>query len=230
MLLGSIFAVAYGDPRAVAKSKPMHVELLACLALHPQGVSVTRLAEDFHARRERIRNLASNVRRWLGTDQRTGDLYFPHAAPATDSGGTRYRVRGVLVDTDLFDRLNARAGRREAAGFEATDDLVAALCLVRGAPLSDPRDKGWSWLFDRERTDQIVNAAVARTAHTVANRALEAEDYDRAHWAVRVGNWAAPDDEVIRDDLLMTECVRRALNRERLLGDYLAISRGSRYS
>ncbi|UMG92261.1 hypothetical protein [Nocardioides sp. TF02-7] len=106
MLLGPVAARTTGDTKATAHRRPFYVELLAFLALHPQGVTAHDVADAFGIRPERVRVDMSQLRRWLGTNPRTGEPYLPKAAPGGDPDApARYKVDGVLCDLDLFRRL-----------------------------------------------------------------------------------------------------------------------------
>lgn len=110
-LLGPVRATAHGNPTAVARRKPHYVELLAYLALHPEGVSSQQVAEAFSISKDRVRIDIGVVRKWLGDNPRTGHPYLPPASQtrATGEAGVwTYQVDDVLVDADLFRRLRAR--------------------------------------------------------------------------------------------------------------------------
>jgi len=104
---------------AIAKRKPYFVELLAYLALHPEGTTGSAVADAFSIGSSRARTDLGHMREWLGTNPRTGRLHLPAAAaPRTyeQTGVKTYQVEDVLVDVDLFRRLRARG---EARGAEA---------------------------------------------------------------------------------------------------------------
>ncbi|MFJ3408297.1 LysM peptidoglycan-binding domain-containing protein [Promicromonospora sp. NPDC090134] len=219
MLLGPVTATAYGRiTEPTARLKALHVETLAYLALHPRGVTSAELAEDFGIVKGRARSLVTGVRAWLGTDPATGRLYVPDAtesAAFAASGTPGYQVEGLLVDIDLFQRLQARARARGADGI---DDLVTALKIVRGRPFSQTRSKGWTWLFEGDRIDHTMTAAIGDVAHLVHTRAMAEENIDLARWAAQVGKQANPDDETSRlDDITIQYVTGHAeLARKRL--------------
>ena len=64
---------------AVTKRKPYFVELLAFLALHPEGVTGSAVADAFSISGSRARTDVGHVRKWLGTNPRTGRLHLPAA-------------------------------------------------------------------------------------------------------------------------------------------------------
>ena len=86
-----------------------------------------------------------------------------------------YRLDGLLCDVDLFRRLRARG---EARGADGLPDLVAALDLVSGTPLSRLRPFGYGWLPAGD--ELLYQGAVAEVAHLVATHALAAGDDSEA--------------------------------------------------
>ena len=200
-LLGSVRATAHGNPAAVARRKPHYVELLAYLALHPEGVSSRQVAEAFSMSKDRVRIDMGVVRKWLGENPRTGHPYLPPAAQtraADEAGVWTYQVDDVLVDADLFRRLRARGQSRGDGGQE---DFDTALQLVEGPPFSDLRETGWSWLLDSEsRDDEILACAIVDVAHEVVESAIVAKNLVRAEQAVRTARLASPYDEIARVD------------------------------
>ncbi|MDR7381234.1 LysM peptidoglycan-binding domain-containing protein [Promicromonospora iranensis] len=219
MLLGPVTATAYGRiTEHTARLKALHVETLAYLALHPRGATPAELAEDFAIAEGRGRSLVTGVRAWLGTDPATGRPYVPGAnktAAFATSGTPAYQVEGLLVDIDLFQRLQARARARGADGI---DDLVTALKIVRGRPFDKTRTKGWTWLFEGDRIDHTMTAAIGDVAHLVYTRAMAEDDIELARWAAQVGKQANPDDETARlDDITIQYVTGHAeLARKRL--------------
>jgi nucleoid-associated protein YgaU len=201
MLLGPVTATAYGKiTEPTARLKALHVETLAYLALHPRGVTPAELAEDFAIAEGRGRSLVTGVRAWLGTDPTTGRPYVPGATKTSAfaaSGTPAYQVEGLLVDIDLFQRLQARARTRGADGI---DDLTTALKIVRGRPFDKTRAKGWTWLFEGDRIDHTMTAVIGDVAHLVHTRAMAEDDIELARWAAQVGKQANPDDETSRLD------------------------------
>lgn len=201
-LLGPVRAQASGDPKAVSRRKPHYVELLAFLALRPEGVTTKQIAEAFSMVKDRVRVDITMLRKWLGHNERTGQPHLPTAAQsraASEAGVWTYQVDDVLVDADLFRRLRARG---QVRGAEGQDDFDTALSLVEGAPFSDLRESGWSWLLDSDsRDDEILACAIVDIAHDVVTAALSHEDLDRALRAVEIARTAAPYDEVARVDL-----------------------------
>src|SRR3546814_625956 len=159
-LLGPVRATAHGNPAAVARRKPHYVELLAYLALHPEGVASQQVAEAFSMSKDRVCIDIGVVRKWLGGNPRTGRPYLPPATQtraADEAGVWTYQVDDVLVDADLFRRLRARGQTRgQTRGDEGQEDFDTALRLVDGPPFSDLRETGWSWLLDAESRDDEI--------------------------------------------------------------------------
>lgn len=208
-LLGPVGARTTGDAKATAHRRPFYVELLAYLALHPNGVTAHDVADAFGIRPERVRVDMSQLRRWLGTNPRTGEGYLPKAAPGRDADGPAlYRLDGVLCDVDLFRRLRARGQSRGADGM---DDLMAALRLVTGEPFTDLRKDHWNWLLDGDRWDHIMTSAIVDVGHLVTTDALASGEYALALWAAQVAYAAAPYDEVAQLDMIQAEKVNGAV-------------------
>lgn len=206
-LLGPVTARAFGDPTIVAKRKPFYVELLAYLALHPQGVSAGQAASDFALTKERMYVDLTTVRKWLGIDARTAEEHMPRlkaTAKPQPAGESSYRVLGVLSDADLFKRLRARG---EARGVEGVADLDLALRLVSGEPFSDLRPAGWNWLLEGERIDHIMTCAIVDVAHIVTTHALATHDLTLARLAAETGYRAAPYDDISCLDLVEVAAV-----------------------
>lgn len=201
-LLGPVDARTNGPAARVAHRKPFYVELLAFLALRPKGVTSPEVCDAFGLKPDRARVDLANVRRWLGTNPRTGEPHLPSArAHQRDDhrGLPIYQVDGVLTDLDLFRRLRTRGQSR---GSDGIGDLVAALRLVSGEPFTGLRPAGWSWLLDGDRIDHIMTCAIVDVAHIVTTHALTSEDFDLARLAAETAYGAAPDDETSRLDLI----------------------------
>lgn len=190
-----------GKPTAVAKRKAFYTELLAHLALHPQGVTIDQVVDAFGSDATQMRVHLSKVRSWLGVDPTTGGNYLPDAtkSPAGLARGMGiYQLVGVLADIDLFRRLRARG---QARGPEGLNDLLAALGLVTGEPFTGQRGRGWAWLADGVRIDQHMVCAVVDVAHTVTIAALHTGDLALARSATQTALVAAPYEDTPRLDL-----------------------------
>jgi LysM repeat protein len=193
------------EAEAVTERPAYFAELATYLVLHPAGVSSAEIEDALGVSKSRARTDLALLRRWLGTNPRTGDLHLPTAttSPAPANGGTGgYQLHDVLVDLDLFRRLRARA---QAHGAEGMPELVAALELLTGPPFSSLRNHGWSWLLDGERLHEIAASAVVDVAHIVTTDAISRGDLSRARFAAETGCMAAPHDDICRLDLAKVE-------------------------
>lgn len=198
-LLGPVTARTHGRP--VAKQKAYYTEVLAFLALHPDGVTADQVAAAFGTTIQRARTVVSNLRSWLGDNPRTGDPHIPDAknsALARERGIGLYIVEDLLVDADLFRRLRSRG---VTGGRDGIEDLEAALQLVSGRPFDQLRPAGWTWLIEGDRTDQHMVCAVSDVAHILTTHHLQVGDLEAAKRAVTVALHADPDSETARLDL-----------------------------
>ena len=192
-LLGPVTVRTLGDATATAHRRPYYVEFLAYLALHPNGVTAEKLAEDLCIRPQKARSDLSIIRKWLG-QSRAGKPYLPRAQQTHQDGvPATYALDGVLCDLDLFRRLRARGQSR---GSEGMADLVSALHLVSGEPFTDLRKDGWGWLLEGDRLDHIMTAAIVDVGHIVTTHALTVGDLDLADFASNVALAASPYDEI----------------------------------
>lgn len=198
-LLGPVRARTRG--RALTERKAYMTSVLTFLATRPHGATPEELADTFSVSATKARVYAGIVRDWLGTNPRTGEPHLPDArlAPSAQVRGVPvYEVQDVLVDADLFRRLRARG---QARGADGIADLVRALQLVTGEPLSRLRPGAWSWLYDGDRLDQHLTCAVVDVAHLVVTRALQEGDLEVAEEAARIAHLAAPDEHIPLLDL-----------------------------
>ena len=128
---------------------------------------------------------------WLG-DAPDGAAYLPDA----------YSGRVLLhpgVTSDWY-RLQVLL----APGVNRVGDstLVAALDLVRGAPLADAAPTQWHWA-EELRTD--VSCALRDVGVVLAERALARGDVDLARWAASRALVVAPEDEQLLCARIRTE-------------------------
>ncbi len=155
-------------------------EVLVYLSLHPAGVTPEKAATDLwpdghRIRPATVRHAFFGARRWagrgLGGDP---DVQFVSGM----QHDSIYRLRGHLLDWDLFRRLRKRAQARREAGREgALADYEAALSLIRGPVLSPPRPGGYAWLNNHDqRHDLQIPGFLIDTAHELVDLALEAGD------------------------------------------------------
>ena len=162
-------------------------EILVYLALHPAGVSQDKVLTDLWADGNRInvatvRSSLYGARRWAGRGL-DGD---PDRSFVSDLNHDQtYRLRGHLLDFDLFRRLRKRAQARHTAHHPgAIADYQAALRLVRGPVLSGLRPSGYAWLNNHDqRHDLQIPGYLVDTAHELVDIALAAGDTGLARWA-----------------------------------------------
>jgi len=124
-----------GNPTVVAKRKAFYAELLAFLALHPNGVSTDQLVDAFATDAVQMRVHLSRLRIWLGVDRATGENYLPEAtkSPAAIARGMGvYQLVDVLTDIDLFRRLRARAQARTDSACAASGYGAAGSSSLAG--------------------------------------------------------------------------------------------------
>lgn len=201
-LLGPVRVTAHGKlVDQIVKRRPYYSELLAFVALHPEGVMSRTIADAFHIGQPRARTDIGYVREWLGKDPRTGEWHIPKQGEPPGADWHGYQVDDLLVDVDLFRRLRARGQARGAAGIP---DLAKALDLVGGTPFDQLRDQGWSWLLDGEHLQELIPCSIVDTAHIVVLDALQRGDLDLARQSAETACTAAPYDEVSRLDLAKT--------------------------
>lgn len=184
-VLGPVRLTAHG--RQLVRSHALCTELTAYLWMHRSGVSSSQLANDIWPRRDYTgsdsnpKTVLSELRHYLGTDPRTGNLYLPRA-----TRGSNYRLNETfLTDWDLFFRLRRRG---------TLLDLIAALDLVTGRPWSDLRPFGYAWLPSGE--PYLYEGAVSEVALTIATNALEQGDTGAAESACRVALNINPEDDL----------------------------------
>lgn len=166
------------------------LEYCAWLLEHPNSSSVEMTRALMVAEPTRRSN-TSRLRGWLGTDDE-GRPYLPEAY----SGRIRLHPS---VRSD-WQEVQILLGRGVDLASDTT--LVAILDLVRGAPLADAPPGGWTWA---EEMRIAAAAALRDVAYALAERCLEANDLDRARWAIGRGLVASPGDETLLRLLLVCE-------------------------
>ena len=162
-------------------------EILVYLALHPAGVSQNKVLTDLWPDNNQVavgtvRTSLSGARRWAGRGL-DGD---PDRSFISDLNHDQtYRLRGHLLDYDLFRRLRKRAQARQAAHHPgAIVDYQAALRLVRGPVLFGLRPTGYAWLNNHDqRHDLQIPGYLVDTAHELVDLALTNGDTELARWA-----------------------------------------------
>lgn len=198
-MLGPVMLAAHGRPPE--KQAEFCTELVAYIASKRNGVTSDQLAADlwpeknYTGRSSYPRNLVSRTRHWLGEDEE-GQRYLPEASR---TGVDTYRLQGVLVDAELFKRLRVRG---ESRGPDGIDDLLVALELVTGAPLSQARLGGYSWL--EPGTDFLYTGMVVDVAHLVTTHFLATGHTMRARAACEVALSTGSSDDIALLDIAAT--------------------------
>ncbi|MCI0686316.1 MAG: LysM peptidoglycan-binding domain-containing protein [Sporichthyaceae bacterium] len=181
-----------------------YAEVATFLAVHPtRRVSAEQLTHALWgeqptepvSRRETI----ATVRQWLGTDS-AGEPYLGHLTEHRE-----YPLdHRVLLDWSLFERLCARARRRDPR--ERILDLQAALELVRGRPFDGIPPARYAWLAETGIVS-AMESAIVDAAHALADAALDVQDTTLARWAARRGQLA---DDRHSSDLPYGDLMRAA--------------------
>jgi len=218
-----------GEPVVRAAGKvptnrhPWYCEVMVYLALHPRGVTADKALTDLWpdgrggdgkpVAAVTLRRAMSAARQWVG-----GEAYLP----AMGAEGL-YRLRGHLLDWDLFRRLRKRAEARQEAGHDgAVADYRAALRLVRGPVLSPLRPGGYAWLTNPDQQHDVhIPGVVTDTTHALVDLALAADDLALARWAAEV---ALLVDEHRSLDRPMVDLMR-VLHAEGHLGEAERVAR-----
>lgn len=195
------------------------LEFAAFLALNPGATAVAiddaiwpdRATED----NQNTRNPAtSKLRRWLGTDPEGGEYLPRHQA-----GDSGYRL-SAAVSTDVSEwRALVGADPLKAA----TEDLEAALKLVRGIPFEGTHRRRYTWAdpIKQEMIWQIVDASFElgrrrlmegrwRAAEAALAVGLRVEPAQEALWRLRIlaaheARNPAAENEAIERLLTVTE-------------------------
>jgi nucleoid-associated protein YgaU len=188
--IGVLGPVAIDAPGTMPDTRRrLHAELIVFLAQRAgRGADAemidAALWPDVHVTDTGRQLVISRVRQWLGT-RADGTPWLPDIGP-----DLKYRLAdGYLFDWHLFRRLRSRG---ESRGPDGTDDLRAALQLIRGAPLDGadrPRAPGtrnpYPWVAESDIYPDHLVAAIVDTAHQLAERCLAAGDLAGARWAVQ---------------------------------------------
>ena len=172
------------------RSRQQLVELCAWLLEHPASTPTAMAAGMGVAEGTRRSNL-SRLRNWLGDDP-DGQPYLPDAY----SGRVLLHAQ-ITSDWDEVQLLLVPGVDRVG---DAT--LLAALELVRGAPLADAAPGQWHWA-EELRTD--IASALRDTGVVLAERALARGDIDLARWAAARALVVAPEDEQLLCARIRTE-------------------------
>lgn len=186
-LLGPLSVQAAG--KVDTERQPQAAELVTCLALHPDGVH-TRVLEGMlwprGATDDVVDAAIEHARRWL-----TG----PDGGEAMEQREGRWFLDLSRVRVDWHVLQMCRVD-----GAHAGAEMLDALRLVRGAPLSELAAQRYTWVqpeMTRRINETIVEAAEA--AATDATKARRTADADEA---LRLGLRGVPDAEVLWRRLL----------------------------
>lgn len=189
LLIGPAELVGAAGPEPT-RSKQQLVELCAWLVEHPQSTAGQMAAGMAIAESTRRSNL-SRLRNWLGNDP-DAEAYLPDAY-----SGRISLHPGITSDWQQLQLLLA-----PGVLHLADSTLVAALELVRGAPLADAAPGQWYWA-EELRTD--IAAALRDVGVVLTDRALQANDLDLARWAAARALVVAPEDELLLAARIRTE-------------------------
>lgn len=157
-------------------------EYCAWILANP-GSTSTKMADDLVVAEATRRSNMSRLRTWLGSNDQ-GEAYLPDA----------YSGRIELhpdVTSDWEHFCMAITGGVDRA---TTGALQQALSYVRGAPLADAAPWQWVWA-ETLRSDMI--SAIRDAGVVLAERAVELNDIELAHWAIARAEAAAPQDEML---------------------------------
>ncbi len=166
------------------------VEMMAYLLLHGGQVPGAQLQKAFwpdtldQADANNARQLAKHLRNVMGADP-DGHKLLPEGRkeigfvihPAIRSDWDDFRS---LIGPDLKTTPN--------------ENLIAAIRLVRGQPLTPPTNRrGW-WVW-RAPAEEAMIAAILDAADELAHRALRRGEFDQARFAARIAQSADPLNE-----------------------------------
>ena len=201
-LLGPVtLPVTPGTVPAQLSVHAMCLDLIAYLHEHGPASSDLVTRAMWPMKREvaesRVHQTVSRARSWLGQDT-AGEFYLPRVKT-----GEPYRVERLATDYDLMlDLIDPNL-----AGT-ATDDLIRALQLVRGRPLSQPlnpdgtvkaRTQRFSWA-EPYRVEKI--STILDLAHEIASRAIASGDHQTATWAADKALTVETNDERLWRDAI----------------------------
>lgn len=189
LLIGPADLVDASGPEPT-RARLQLVELCAWLLENPGGTATQMAAGMALAEGTRRSNL-SRLRAWLGDDA-DAEAYLPEAY-----SGRITLHRGITSDWHQVQVMLR-------PGVERVPDstLIAALELVRGAPLADAAPGQWYWA-EELRTE--ISAALRDVGVVLTERALRARDLDLARWAASRALAVAPEDELLLCARLTTE-------------------------
>lgn len=194
-LLGPVEITGTAQQRP--RSPGVVTEAVAYLAMRP-GLNETAFTEAVHppkngkvtkpaSVRQRRNTIMYMARAWLGNTP-TGEPYVP----IVDSENPSYGLHeDVIVDWNIWCELT---GGDAPVSQTPTSNLIKALHLVEGMPLSGIGENRWAWA---QPLKTMMCAAVGDVAHEVAARALSDGDARTAFWAAEKGLAAEPVNEAL---------------------------------
>lgn len=173
-----------------SRSRQQLIELCAWLAEHP-GSNATQMASALLIAEGTRRSNLSRLRAWLGNDPE-GEPYLP------DAYSGRISLQAAVTSDWQQLQLLLRPGITKVSD----QALIAALELVRGAPLADAAPTQWHWA---EELRINISSALRDVGVVLTDRALADHDIDLARWAASRALVVAPDDELLLCARLRTE-------------------------
>jgi hypothetical protein len=187
LLLGPVDLQHAGGPVEVS-ARPRLLELAAYLVLMPGRGRAALDAAMWPGRRVGAatrRALIARLRRWLGSDP-NGE---PYVLPYRPERGFRLHP---MVTTD-WSSWRLLLPRQPASA--ATQDLEAALALVRGRPFEDAAAAHYAWA---EALMSQMTTAVAGAAQELAGRYQARGDCVLGDHAAAIGRRVDPGHEGLR--------------------------------
>jgi len=171
------------------------LELIAYLALHPQGADAERVWEALWPERPlnrgTLHTTVYTARNRLG-EASDGTPYLPDAREGL------YRLHPELgLDWTRLQELTRLA---QQPGANTVALLRQALELVTGSPLESTAPRSYEWAIVH-RTE--IEAAVGEAAEQLATLYLQADSHTEATWAARRGLLASPYDERLYRQLML---------------------------
>jgi nucleoid-associated protein YgaU len=188
-LIGPVELAGVRGPEPT-RSRQQLIELCAWLTEN-SGATATQMAAALAVAESTRRSNLSRLRAWLGDDP-DGQPYLPDA----------YSGRISLHSAITSDWQQLQLLLKPGINRVSDNTLVAALQLIRGAPLADAAPGQWYWA-EELRTD--ISSALRDAGVELANRCLAEHDLDLARWAASRALAVAPEDELLVCCRLRTE-------------------------
>lgn len=193
LMLGPVDIENPAGNLAETSKRGQGIEIAVYVSLRP-GLDGTAMDDAIWSGKRNNRNTrntaVSKLRRWLG-ESPTHEPYLPHMEDS-------YRLHPE-VRSDWQEWQDLLPGELAAA---TTDQLRAALELVRGMPLSGRGSRKYAWADTH--TQEMVSAIVD-VSHELAQRHLAAGDLHGAGAAAQRGLDVEPGSEMLWRDRLKVE-------------------------